>query len=90
MGAGGGGGAGRNGRETKEDFIFGGPMTLKGASVEEEERNEPSNAPGKRASGQSRAGQGRAGCGGDRDTKKAKCPRDSNNGFERGLRFVTV
>lgn len=27
----------RNGRETKEDFIFGGPMTLKGASVEEEE-----------------------------------------------------
>lgn len=63
MGAGGGGGAGRNGRETKEDFIFGGPMTLKGASVEEEERNEPSNAPGKRASGQSRAGQGRAGQG---------------------------
>lgn len=31
------GGARRNGRETKEDFIFGGPMTLKGASVEEEE-----------------------------------------------------
>lgn len=28
---------GGGGRETKEDFIFGGPMTLKGASVEEEE-----------------------------------------------------
>lgn len=37
MRARGGGGARRNGRETKEDFIFGGPMTLKGASVEEEE-----------------------------------------------------
>ena len=33
----------RNGRETKEDFIFGGPMTLKGASRRRKRRNEPSN-----------------------------------------------
>lgn len=54
-------GEGRNGRETKEDFIFGGPMTLKGASVEEEERNEHvERTERKRASGQSRAEQSRA------------------------------